>query len=195
MAVFPPLIYGLGDSMPPNMLTLIVWRTVGFLKVPITMNFPMMPESFMILKRYLTTVTPTQGGGWVDDFGPAPSPITISGTFGYNTKGFFQGKGYNGFGWAKYLEWIVKISHETQPDGSLPEVWMMSHASQHFFEVELMDYNMSENVSRNMLWKYELKMTTLKEIEGVALIDPVLSLLDPTNFGTSIINELIGISL
>ena len=192
---FPPLLYGVGDKMPPNMLTLIVWQKLGPVPIPVTMHFPMMPESYMMLKKYLVTVTPTQDGGWVDDFGPAPSPITISGTFGYNTKGFFQGGVYNGFGWVKYLEWLVDISHATQSDGSLPEVWMMSHASQHFFEVELIDYNLSENVSRNMLWKYELKMTSLGEITGASFFDPVLALMSPENFAPSTISSVAGMLL
>lgn len=44
--------------------------------------FPVMPESLEIAQRYLHTVTPTQGGVFVDDFGRAPSPIVLSGTFG-----------------------------------------------------------------------------------------------------------------
>ena len=161
--------------MPPNMMTLIVWKRVMGIKVPITMHFPIMPESYMILKKYLTTVIPTRGGGWVDDFGAAPSPITISGTFGYKTKGFVGSGVYNGYGWAKYLEWLVDISHETDANDELPEVWMMSHLSQHYYEVELIDFNLAEKTTRNMIWTYELKMTTLRPITGEPLFDSVLS--------------------
>lgn len=190
MANYPPLIFGVGDIMPPNMMTLIVWKKVLGIKTPITMHFPVMPESYMILKKYLTTVTPTRGGGWVDDYGPAPSPVTISGTFGYKTKGLVGGGVYNGFGWAKFLEWMVDISHEPGDDGEMPEVWMMSHASQHFYEVELMDFNLSEKVSRNMLWTYELKMTTLGLISDDPAFDTILAgvVVGARAAGTSISN-------
>ncbi len=174
MANFPPLLFGIKDIMPPNMMTLMVWRKVLGINTPVTLHFPVMPESYMMLKKYLTTVTPTRDGGWVDDYGPAPSPMTISGTFGYRTKGLIGGGVYNGFGWIKILEWMVDISHEPDDEGVMPEVWMMSHASQHYYEVELMDFNIAQNVNRNMLWVYELKMTTLGLISDNPLADTIL---------------------
>lgn len=170
----PSLAFGTADRMPPNMITLIVWKRVLGIPIPITMHFPVMPESYMILKKYLTVITPTRGGGWVDDYGEAPSPITISGSFGYNTKGYFGQASYNGFGWVKYLEWLVDISHESD-DGEIPEVWMMSHASQHYYEVVLADFNLSQKVPQNVLWKYELKITTLRKLSADPLIDGILS--------------------
>lgn len=174
MPVFPPLIYGTNDRQPPNMLTLIVWRKLLFVPVPVTMHFPIMPESMSILLKFLTTVTPSREGGWVDDYGLAPSPVKIRGTFGYNTKGYFQGGPYTGFGWVKYLEWIVNLSHKQQDDGSMPTVWLMSHASQHYYEVELMDIDISQDVSRNMLWVYAMNITILKPIEGNVVTDAIL---------------------
>lgn len=44
--------------------------------------FPVMPESLVVVQRYLQTVTPTQGGVFVDDYGRAPSPVILTGTFG-----------------------------------------------------------------------------------------------------------------
>lgn len=175
MAILPPFIYGVNNRQPPNMLTLIVWRKVLGVPVPVTMHFPVMPESLMYLKQYLTTVTPAQEGGWVDDFGPAPSPFDINGTFGYNTKGYFNGALYNGFGWVKYLEWIVDLSHEQLDDGSLPVVWLLSHVSQHFLEVELISLTPGESISRNMLWTYALKTIVLRPITGSPLLDSVMS--------------------
>ncbi len=175
MAILPPLVYGVGGRQPPNMLTMIVWRKILGVPTPVTMHFPVMPESLMYLKQFLTTVTPTREGGWVDDFGPAPSPFDITGTFGYNTKGYFNGGIYNGFGWVKYLEWMVDLSHEALIDGSVPTVWLMSHASQHFLEVEVMSLNISENISRNMLWNYTMKTTVLRPVTGNPLVDGILS--------------------
>jgi nucleoid-associated protein YgaU len=48
--------------------------------------FPVMPESLAISQRYLQTITPTQGGVFVDEYGRAPSPIMLSGTFGRSPK-------------------------------------------------------------------------------------------------------------
>lgn len=175
MPLRPPLIYGINDRQPPNMLTLIVWRKALGVMVPVTMHFPIMPESMSILLKFLTTVTPSRDGGWVDDYGPAPSPVKIRGTFGYNTKGYFQGGLYTGFGWVKYLEWVVNLSHKPLDDGSMPTVWLMSHISQHYYEVELMDMDISQDVSRNMLWVYALNITILKPIEGQIVIDAILA--------------------
>jgi len=176
MTVVPPIVYGANSRQPPNFLTLVVWIKKLGIPIPVSLHFPVMPESIMFLKQYLTTVTPTQQGGWVDDFGFAPSPIDISGTFGYNTKGFFNGGEYTGFGWVKYLEWIVDLSHDRLDDGSLPEVWLMSHLSQHFYEVELMTFNMGESTSRNMLWTYAVKATILGPIAGTPVLDSVLAI-------------------
>jgi len=177
MPKLPPLVYGANDRHPPNMLTLIVWQQVLGVRSPITLHFPVTPESMSILDQYLTTVTPTHDGGWVDDFGPAPSPIDISGTFGYNTKGHINGGLYTGFGWVKYLQWMVKISHEGLDDGSIPEVWLLSHLSQDFYEVELMSFSKTQTVTRNMLWSYNVKATILRPITGSPLLDAALSAL------------------
>lgn len=195
MATLPPLVYGVRDKQPPNFLTLIVWSELtGMLSpVPIPLHFPVMPESIMFLKQFLTTVTPTRKGGWVDDFGPAPSPIDITGTFGRNTKGFFNGAEYNGFGWVKFLEWMVDMSHERLSDGSLPTVWLMSHLSQHFYEVELMSFNMGQTISRNMLWTYTVKATILGPITGNPLLDSILaSLVAGVSENKASITEAIG---
>lgn len=44
--------------------------------------FPVMPESMRVAQRYLQTITPTQGGVFIDEFGRAPSPVILQGTFG-----------------------------------------------------------------------------------------------------------------
>lgn len=48
--------------------------------------FPVMPEALNVAQRYLQTITPTQGGLFVDEYGNAPSPITLQGTFGRSPK-------------------------------------------------------------------------------------------------------------
>jgi len=174
MPLLPPLVYGVNERQPPNMLSLIVWKKILGIATPVIMQFPVMPETLTYLKQYLTTVTSTQEGGWVDDFGPAPSPFDISGTFGYNTKGYFNGGLYNGFGWIQFLEWLVDLSHERDDDGELPEVWLMSHVSQHFLEVELISMSLGESISRNMLWTYTVKSTVLRPITGSPLEDVIL---------------------
>lgn len=44
--------------------------------------FPVMPEALNVAQRYLQTITPTQGGVFIDEYGAAPSPIVLQGTFG-----------------------------------------------------------------------------------------------------------------
>jgi hypothetical protein len=48
--------------------------------------FPVMPESLSVSQRYLQTITPTQGGVFIDEYGRAPSPVVMSGTFGRSPK-------------------------------------------------------------------------------------------------------------
>lgn len=158
----PPII-----EYPKNWITLIVFRGI----VPRVLHFPVMPESFMGLKKYLVTVTPTLGGGFVDDFGFAPSPFTLTGTFGFNTKGFAGKSLYTGFGWIKYLEWMVDESHK--PDlisNTMPEVWLLSWISDHYYKVILEDLNVSQTVNRNTIWQYTLRITALKPLR---LEDPL----------------------
>jgi len=125
---------------PPKAITIMVMTK----DMPLSITFPIMPESLMALKKYLVTITNTIGGGWVDDYGNAPSPFTISGTFGYNTKAEVGGKTYTGFGWTKYLEWLVDQSHEPDEDGAIPETWMLSWISQHFYKIVMEDFNITQ---------------------------------------------------
>jgi len=158
-------------ELPKNWLTIVVLRNL----VPRVLHFPVMPESFMGLKKYLVTVTPTLGGGFVDDFGFAPSPFTITGTFGYNTKGFIGKQLYTGFGWIKYLEWIVDESHKPGDIlNKIPEVWLLSWHSDHYYKVILEDLNVNISVSRNMLWQYTLRVTAISPLSLKApLVDKV----------------------
>lgn len=159
-------------NFPPNMLTLIVFKIVNSIPraLPLTLHFPINPESFMILKRYLVSITNTEGGGFIDDYGEAPHPMTLTGTFGYNTKGYGGAKLLSGFGWVKYLEWLVDQSHIATDNGKLPEVWLMSWVSQHFLKVELGDMNISQTVQRNTLWTYSLKLTALGNVHDKGII-------------------------
>ena len=182
MPQIPPIV-----NNPPNMLTLIVLNhdALGIL-IPLVLHFPVMPESYMMLKQYLTTVTPTKGGGWVDKYGMAPSPITIQGTFGYKSKGFIGSKSvFNGFGWVKYLEWLVDVSHEQNEKGEYPTVWLLAHNVMHYFEVELMEFNISQTTNRNMLWVYSLKATALNPISASPLLDPVKDAIDSLKSGAA----------
>lgn len=147
------------DNAPQSITLLLI---IG--NVPIPMTFPVTPESLSSLSKYLMTITPTMRGGWVDDFGRAPSPITLTGTFGYNTKGFISDKVYKGFGWTKYLEWMVEQSHTPDNDGEMPEVWLLSWISQHFYRVTLNEINIQQSINRNNIWTYNLKLTALEPI-------------------------------
>lgn len=159
-------------NFPANYLTLIVFKRnrSGTITIPLPLHFPIMPESFMLLKRYLVSITNTEGGGFIDDYGEAPHPVTLTGTFGYNTKGYVGTKVFSGFGWVKYLEWMVDQSHIATDNGKLPEVWLMSWVSQHFLKVELGDMNISQTVQRNTLWTYSLKLTALGNIHDAGII-------------------------
>ena len=45
-------------------------------------TFPVNPAALTIAQRYLQSITPTLSGVFVDEFGRAPSPVTLQGTFG-----------------------------------------------------------------------------------------------------------------
>ncbi len=171
----PPLIYGVNGRKPPNQLTLVVFRGGFGLPIPVVMHFPVLPESYTVLKRYLATVTPTKNGGWVDDYGPAPSPVSLKGTFGRNTKSFFKGGIYNGFGWTKYLEWLADLSHKPNFDGKMPVVWLMVHATQDYFEINIDSFEKYASIARVGFLDYELKATILRPIGGKAIVDDVLT--------------------
>ena len=173
-------------NFPPNMITIMVLR--GTLPNPTEqIHLPVMPESLMGLRRYLVTVTNTLEGGWVDDFGPAPSPFTLRGTFGYKRKPAITGRGvFSGFGWVKYLEHVVDQSHTPDDEGQLPDVWLLSWISQHFYTVVLEDLSISQTVSRNMIWQYALRITALKPIgeeypAGDAILSFITLNLKPTS--------------
>jgi len=173
---------------PPNKVTIMLISPdgIGITTPPLFITFPVNPESLMSTKKYLMTITNTMGGGWVDDFGVAPAPLTINGTFGYNTKAIIGGIGYSGFGWTKYLEWLVDQSHIPNLDGKFPEVWLLSWISQHFYKVTLDTINISQNVNRNNLWVYSLQITALEPIVPSGIQNVVLKKVDDIALGGAV---------
>lgn len=169
---------------PPNKLTLMIdgWGSSTFL------HFPVMPESVNIMRQYLMTITNTEGGAFIDDYGHAPSPMTIQGTFGYNTKAYLGLLPLTGFAWTKMLEEMVDSSHVQDSQGNFPKVFLLDWYAQNFYEVVLNEFSMQQAVGRNFLWIYRLQMTMLRPIElGLPLSDPLMALL-----GSTVINYLSG---
>ena len=147
-----------------------------------SMTFPVMPQSMVLAQQYLMTVTPTLAGVYVDDFGAAPSPITLSGTFGQNLKTYvgagsaaanlFGGIGgpstfpvaATGYGMAKQLYKLVGLSHEIGADGTLPVVQFYNWAFNVHWEVVIDGLTTRMDVNNNLLWFYQLQMRTLRSI-------------------------------
>jgi hypothetical protein len=160
---------------PPNALTLVKSSWEGGTEI---IHFPVMPESVNIMRQFLMTITNTEGGAFIDDYGMAPSPMTIQGTFGYNTKAMFGLIPLTGFAWTKTLERFVAESHIQESNGEFPIMILCDWYAQNFYEVVLNDFSMQQAVGRNFLWMYRMQMTLLRPIEDAGpLSDPLLALL------------------
>lgn len=153
-------------------------------------TFPVMPESLTMAQRYLMTVTTTLGGNYVDDFGRAPSPITLSGTFGKKIRasgvsGNLQGKGSigqavsilasagegltTGYGMVKRLSDIVEQSHTVQSDGKIPTLVFYNWAFNSHWEVVVEGLDVKMDVQQNGLWFYQLSMKTLQPAQNLLI--------------------------
>lgn len=155
--------------------------------------FPVMPESLAISQRYLATVTPTQGGAFVDDYGRAPSPVMMQGTFGRSPRPaialgqeaalknaqFFTGANgiagdtslpdrLNGYMLMKLLGEMVELSHVPDEQGNLPTCIFYNFAFGAIYEVNLESFEATMTMERNGLWIYQLQMTMLRRINGAA---------------------------
>lgn len=155
--------------------------------------FPVMPESLEVAQRYLQTITPTQGGVFIDEYGRAPSPIVLRGTFGRsprlgvalgqeallkNLDRFSGAQGsisetgnyemdipVTGYKLMKLLSEMVDLSHRVdRRTGQLPTARFYNFAFGAFYEVALNSFRASMSVDRNGLWFYELQMTMLRRI-------------------------------
>lgn len=154
--------------------------------------FPVMPESLAVTQRYLQTVTPTQGGVFVDEYGRAPSPVVLQGTFGRSPRPaislgqeamlapFLGASGaraaaaneaktpLTGYKLMKLLGEMVDISHTPDPvTKTLPTVRFYNFAFGAFYEVTLDSFEASMSVQRNGLWVYRLQMTMIRRLSGL----------------------------
>lgn len=75
--------------------------------------FPVTPESMTVAHRYLQTITPTLSGVFVDEFGRAPSPVTLQGTFGLWVNKFVPSAMAKHFGEAKKSRWRQTLEEIT----------------------------------------------------------------------------------
>lgn len=154
--------------------------------------FPVMPESLAISQRYLSTVTPTQGGAFVDNYGRAPSPVLLQGTFGRSPRpaialaqeavaaNFLRAEGVedpgvtppqefgvgrvNGYKLMKLLGEMVERSHVPNASGELPLCIFYNFAFGAFYEVHLDSFDATMTMERNGLWVYRLQMTMLRRL-------------------------------
>lgn len=146
-------------------------------------TFPVMPESMTLAFRYLMTVTPTLGGNFVDDFGRAPSPINLQGTFGKKPKAVLNGAPINlgnigaslldaqvatGYGMAKRLSAFIDASHTPIAGGSgrMPKVILYNYAFNSHWEVAINSFDVQMSVQQNGIWIYQMQLTALKQIEA-----------------------------
>lgn len=129
-------------------------------------HFPVNPESIDIIRRYLVNVSNTLNGGWVDDYGIAPSPIVMNGTFGKNLKIVnFLNPPLDGLGVVKYLEELIDESKKKDKiTGELPEVRLYIWLSGHHFKVTVEEFKISQTVSRNTIWTYSLRIRALESL-------------------------------
>lgn len=149
-------------------------------------TFPVMPESLMMAQRYLMTVTTTLGGNYVDDFGRAPSPITLSGTFGRKVRNSgvsgsltslsgavsllkSAGAGLTtGYGMAKRLSDLVDQSHVPQ-NGLIPTLVLYNWAFNSHWEVVADSLDIKMDVQQNGLWFYQLSMRALQPAQNLLI--------------------------
>lgn len=141
---------------------------------PIYHPFPVSPESLMQAQRYLQAITPTLGGVFVDDYGEAPAPIMLQGTFGRSKKSLTslttgQPLGsYTGYQFTKLLSELVRLSHTPDKDKKPRVVKFYNFAFDAYFEVTLDAFDASMSVQQNNLWVYSLQMTVLRPFVGRA---------------------------
>lgn len=138
-------------------------------------TFPVMPESLLMAQQYLMTVTPTLNGNFVDDFGWAPSPINLQGTFGKKLRtivgaGLLNNPGQalrsttaaTGYGMAKQLSELVEKSHTPDDGGLLPKTVLFNWAFSSHWEVAINGFNVAMSDRQNGLWFYNLQLTALR---------------------------------
>jgi hypothetical protein len=143
-----------------------------------------MPESLAMAQRYLMTVTPTLDGNFVDDFGRAPSPIQLQGTFGKKLRAVV-GPGLNnssitgsvlnslrsttsstGYGMVKALSEIVDRSHTPNAAGLMPKTVLFNWAFDSHWEVVINGFDVSQSVQQNGIWFYSMGITCLRPWGG-----------------------------
>jgi hypothetical protein len=119
----------------------------------------------------------------VDDFGRAPSPIQLSGTFGKKVRASGVSGSLSswsgvrelastaadglttGYGMAKRLSDMVEQSHTIQDDKQIPKLFFFNWAFNSHWEVVVDSLDVRMDVGNNGLWFYQLNLRTLQKAE------------------------------
>jgi hypothetical protein len=150
------------DELPINRLTLQV-RGSG--DIVGTHTFPVLPESLNHLNRYLVSVTPTLAGGFVDDHGPAPGSIGLTGHFGTGIHFVDPTRPpMTGHAAGLYLERLTKASHQPDSHGLLPETYLFNWMLNRHWAVVIDSFDLAQSTARNTIWLYRMQITALYEL-------------------------------
>lgn len=146
--------------------------------------FPVMPEALVTARRYLLTMTPTMNGVVVDQYGMAPSPISLQGTFGRRYKPHYSTVGLQisrikdtwnnpngspeetitGYKLTRHLVDLVDQYNEPGIEGRPRRAFFYNFAFDEYWEVALNGISTSMTTQANFLWFYNLQMTILGKV-------------------------------
>lgn len=168
-------------------------RTVEYL------SFPIQPNSISIRESVPVTFYTTSGGiTTLSRTQYIPKQITLNGDFGRKFKilvgrenligflGIFVGKGLKngyfsktiktGYGVTKVLDNLLLASTKSDEQGNPYQLYFYNLAYGESYQVKILDKDLSQDMSSNMIWKYNISLKTIAPLSSLQNLNSKLSL-------------------
>jgi len=159
--------------------------------------FPVNPQSIIFQDSEITKIQRTLGGiTTLKTTTFDPKTYTLQGEFGRNWKVIINGSpfsfgainfgelGFNlkqlsigspelsievksGYGCIKLLEKIIKAAKSLDDSGRPHKLFFYNTSLNHQYLVEPQDFTFSQNIQKNMLWQYNLRLNAVARIEDL----------------------------
>jgi hypothetical protein len=158
----------IGSSLNLNTLVLAVLDPVRPLPVAVC-GFPVNPESYRELNRYLSNVTSTLGGGFVDRAGVAPGSIALAGRFPRkpHVTSYLLPVPMDDAQAVQYLRYVCELAETPDANGRSYRTVLMNWLTGRHWEVVVDALEITQSIGRNTIWLYSLQLRAVRPIMSV----------------------------
>ena len=162
-----------------------VLKRIEFLFKGKSYKFVLNPEEYSQDEPNRVTVSQTEGGAWIDDFGAGLSIISFSGTTGF--------KGTTGFNKFKELRDLIRSYYNKQEQGKEIttdiEMQFLNYTDEDYWVVTPVSFKLYRSTSRPLMYRYEIQLICIRPAgssssnvnDAAKVSNPVIDTTNPYN--------------